>query len=115
MNSVTAEVLVMPSHYESFGMVALEAMACGTPVIASDVGGLGFLVQDGETGFTVPTGDVDAMCEKLSLLLGDDVLRERMGRRAAEVALSYGWDRVARQVVGVYEELTQRRSGTAGS
>ena len=49
-----AEVLVMPSFYESFGMVALEAMACGTPVIASQVGGLAFLVRDGETGFTVP-------------------------------------------------------------
>ncbi len=106
-----AEVLVMPSHYESFGMVALEAMACGTPVIASDVGGLGFLVQDGETGFTVPTGESDLMCEKLSLLLGDDALRARMGRRAAEVALSYRWDRIARQVVEVYDELTRRRQG----
>jgi D-inositol-3-phosphate glycosyltransferase len=104
-----AEVVVMPSHYESFGMVALEAMACGTPVIASDIGGLGFLVQDGETGFTIPDGEPDNLCEKLSLLLGDDVLRERMGRRAAEVALSYGWEKIARQVLGVYEELTRVR------
>ena len=77
-----AEVLVMPSHYESFGMVALEAMACGTPVIASDVGGLGFLVQDGETGYTVPDGEPDKLCEKLTLLLGDFNLREKMGARA---------------------------------
>ena len=56
----------MPSHYESFGMVALEAMACGTPVIASEVGGLGFLVQNGETGYTIPNGDPDVLCEKLS-------------------------------------------------
>ena len=54
-----AEVVVMPSHYESFGMVALEAMACGTPVIASQVGGLAFLVQDGVTGYTVPAEDHD--------------------------------------------------------
>ncbi len=101
-----AEVLVMPSHYESFGMVALEAMACGTPVIASDIGGLGFLVQDGETGFTIPDGDSDLLCEKLSSLLMDRALREQMGRRAAEVAQSYSWDNIARQIVGVYEEVT---------
>ncbi len=55
-----AEVVVMPSHYESFGMVALEAMACGTPVIASRVGGLAHLVKDGETGFFVPAQDPEA-------------------------------------------------------
>jgi D-inositol-3-phosphate glycosyltransferase len=100
-----AEVVVMPSHYESFGMVALEAMACGTPVIASDIGGLGFLVQDGETGYTIPDGEPDTMCEKLSLLLGDAQLRERMGRRAAEVAQSYAWENIAKQIVGIYQEL----------
>lgn len=100
-----AEVVVMPSHYESFGMVALEAMACGTPVIASDVGGLGFLVQDGETGYTIPDGDPDKLCEKLSLLLENPALRERMGRRAAEVAQSYDWEKIATQIAGVYEDL----------
>ncbi len=106
-----AEVLVMPSHYESFGMVALEAMACGTPVIASDVGGLGFLVQDGETGFTIPDGEPDTMCQKLSLLLGDAELRARMGQRAAEVALSYDWEKIAQQIVGVYDEVARVRAG----
>ena len=110
-----AEVVVMPSHYESFGMVALEAMACGTPVIASDIGGLGFLVQDGETGFTIPDGEPDTICEKLSLLLGDAELRERMGKRAAEVALSYAWPTIARQVVGVYEELVQGKEAAAAN
>ncbi len=100
-----AEVLVMPSHYESFGMVALEAMACGTPVIASDVGGLGFLVKDGETGYTVPDGEPDKLCEKLTLLLGDLALREKMGQRAVEVAQSYDWEKIAKQIVDVYEGL----------
>jgi D-inositol-3-phosphate glycosyltransferase len=100
-----AEVVVMPSHYESFGMVALEAMACGTPVIASDVGGLGFLVQDGETGYAIPNGEPDTLCEKLSMLLGDAQLREQMGRRAEEVAQSYDWEKIARQIAEVYEDL----------
>ncbi|MBI1794843.1 MAG: glycosyltransferase [Chloroflexi bacterium] len=106
-----AEVLVMPSLYESFGMVALEAMACGTPVIASEVGGLGFLVQDGETGFTVPDGEPDKLCEKLSLLLGDPHLRATMGRRAAEYALSYDWGKITAQIVDVYESLVNVKEG----
>jgi D-inositol-3-phosphate glycosyltransferase len=103
-----AEVLVMPSHYESFGMVALEAMACGTPVIASDVGGLGFLVQDGETGFTVPDGEPDKLCDKLSLLLGDRALREAMGKRAEQVACSYDWGNIASQMVALYQKLVDK-------
>ncbi len=102
-----AEVLVMPSHYESFGMVALEAMACGTPVIASQVGGLAFLVQDGITGFQVPDGDADALCAKLSLLLGNPALRLQMGQQAAGYARSYAWENIAVQVIKVYESLVQ--------
>jgi len=104
-----AEVVVMPSHYESFGMVALEAMACGTPVIASQVGGLAFLVQDGVTGYTVPDGDDDILCEKLALILGEESLRQRMGRNAAEYARNYDWEKIAKQIVGVYEELVGKR------
>jgi D-inositol-3-phosphate glycosyltransferase len=100
-----AEVVVMPSHYESFGMVALEAMACGTPVIASQVGGLAFLVQDGVTGYTVPTEDNEALCERLTALLGDENLRQKMGRNAAEYARNYDWEKITKQVVKVYKEL----------
>ena len=103
-----AEVLVMPSHYESFGMVALEAMACGTPVIASEVGGLGFLVQNGETGYTIPNGEPDVLCDRLSTLLNDANLREAMGRRAAEYAQSYTWDKIAAQIVNVYQALLNK-------
>ncbi len=104
-----AEVLIMPSHYESFGMVALEAMACGTPVIASEVGGLGFLVKNGETGYTIPNGEPDVLCEKLSTLLNDANLRETMGRCAAEYAQSYTWDKIAAQIVGVYQALLNKK------
>ncbi len=102
-----AEALVMPSLYESFGMVALEAMACGTPVIASEVGGLGYLVQNGETGYTVPDSEPDQLCEKLTWLLGDTELREAMGERAAEYAKNYAWDKIANQVIAVYNELVE--------
>lgn len=100
-----AEALVMPSLYESFGMVALEAMACGTPVIASEVGGLGYLVQNEVTGFTIPDSDPGALCEKLSAILNDAPLRETMGLRAAGYALDYAWEKVAAQIVDVYKEL----------
>ena len=102
-----ADVVVMPSFYESFGMVALEAMACGTPVIASQVGGLAFLVKDNETGFLVPEGDSAALCEKLTLLLGNEDMRQAMGACAAEHARYYDWQRIAAQVLDVYRELAQ--------
>lgn len=104
-----AEVLAMPSLYESFGMVALEAMACGTPVIASDVGGLGYLVQNGVTGFTIPDSDPEMLCEKLSLLLEDHDLRNEMGERAAEYASEYEWEKIASQIVGVYKEAAENK------
>ncbi|MBI5964246.1 MAG: glycosyltransferase [Chloroflexi bacterium] len=102
-----AEVVVMPSLYESFGMVALEAMACGTPVIASEVGGLGYLVQNDVTGYTIPDSEPEALCDKLSWLLGDAHLRETMGQRAAEYALGYAWENIAARIVEVYMGLVK--------
>jgi D-inositol-3-phosphate glycosyltransferase len=109
-----AEVVVVPSHYESFGMVALEAMACGTPVVASQVGGLAFLVKDGETGFTVPVGDPEALCVRLRSLLNDRELRRRMGQNAAAFAREYDWTRVAEQVIELYQKVVLAKS-KAGS
>ncbi|MFN8387033.1 MAG: glycosyltransferase [Anaerolineales bacterium] len=100
-----ADVVVMPSHYESFGMVALEAMACGTPVIASEVGGLAYLVRDGETGFTIPAEEPETLCEKLSWLLNDRELHDSMSKRAVEYAQDYAWEKIAKQIVDVYEGL----------
>ena len=104
-----ADILIMPSYYESFGMVALEAMACGTPVIASQVGGLAFLVQDGITGFVVPGGDVTALAKTLTKLIQQPELRARLGKQAAEYASWYSWDKIATRIKAVYEELINHR------
>jgi D-inositol-3-phosphate glycosyltransferase len=88
-------------------MVALEAMACGTPVIASEVGGLAYLVKDGETGFTIPDQEPDTLCEKISWLLNDRKLHAAMSRRAVEYAQDYAWEKIAKQILGVYESLAQ--------
>jgi len=100
-----AEVVVMPSHYESFGMVALEAMACGTPVIASRVGGLAHLIRDGETGFFVPAHDAEALAEKLRSIFVNHELRDQIGARAAEYAQGFCWEKITRQVLDVYQGL----------
>lgn len=100
-----AEVLIMPSHYESFGMVALEAMACGTPVVASQVGGLAFLVRDGVTGYVVPGGDPVALSERLIELVSQPDLRQRLGEQASAYARDYSWENITSRIVQVYNEV----------
>jgi D-inositol-3-phosphate glycosyltransferase len=102
-----AEVVVVPSHYESFGMVALEAMACGAPVVASQVGGLAFLIQDGVTGFTVPVDDPHALADRLGQLLCDPDLRHRLAEQAHAVAQNYAWENIAARVQGLYRSLLE--------
>jgi D-inositol-3-phosphate glycosyltransferase len=101
-----ADLLVMPSHYESFGMVALEAMACGTPVVASEVGGLAFLIKDGQTGFLFPGDDPNALCERLTTLITSPQARERMGQQAVAHAQQYQWKNIAEQLIEVYEAVS---------
>jgi D-inositol-3-phosphate glycosyltransferase len=105
-----AEAVVLPSHYESFGMVALEAMACGTPVVASQVGGLAFLVQDGVTGYTVPSTDVEALADRLTKLIEDPDLRTRLGDQAAALAQEYSWDIIAENILTHYQEVIAAHS-----
>jgi D-inositol-3-phosphate glycosyltransferase len=103
-----AEIVVMPSHYESFGMVALEAMACGTPVIASDVGGLSFSIEDGYNGYRVPHRDPQAMAEKIILLLKHRVLRDQLGEQARAWVQRYSWATIAEELLEVFEETVAR-------
>jgi D-inositol-3-phosphate glycosyltransferase len=99
-----AEAVVMPSHYESFGLVALEAMAMGTPVIASEVGGLAFLVKDGETGFHIPARDHEALAARLFDIINNPDCRHLLGKQAWANARQYDWNRIVRQMVRLYED-----------
>jgi len=100
-----ADVVVVPSHYESFGMVALEAMACGTPVVASQVGGLAYLIQNGETGFHVPDQDPVALSDQLLAIIENDELLESMSVNAAEYAKGFSWHVIANQIINLYKEI----------
>ncbi len=99
-----ADMLVMPSHYESFGMVSLEAMAMGTPVIASDVGGLAYLVQDGVNGFKVPQQDPQALADRIRALLEDDERRHLLGCQAWEFAQDFGWSQIVDRLRPIYAQ-----------
>lgn len=77
-------------------------MACGTPVIASQVGGLPFLVQDGVTGFVIPNGEPSLLAERLTQLILDADLRDRMGQQAIAHAQPYAWPEIAKQILQLY-------------
>jgi len=100
-----ADVCVVPSYYESFGLVAVEAMACGTPVVASRVGGLTSTVSDGETGYLIPWRCPEPFAERLELLLDNDELRASFGRAGREAVERFRWANVADAVAGIYDAL----------
>jgi len=107
---VAADATVLPSHYESFGMVALEAMACGIPVVASRVGGLQTTVRDGVTGLLAPESDPVALAGALDRLLGDPDLRFRLGREGVQWAARHRWPCIAEAVCREYAALVERAS-----
>ncbi len=101
-----ADVLLLPSEQESFGLAALEAMAVQVPVIASRVGGLPEVVDDGETGFLSAVGDLDKMAKDAVRLLTDPEFRRAMGKRARESAITrYSTDKIIPQYIEFYEQV----------
>jgi glycosyltransferase involved in cell wall biosynthesis len=113
----SAEVLVLPSvdrtcygrpvrTSELLGLVVLEAMASGTPVIASRIGGLPEVVEDGVTGFLVPPGNVGALHDRLAQMLGDHTLARRLGANARDTVLDrFTWAKVAERCLAAYANL----------
>jgi len=109
-----ADVLVMPSYTESFGLVAVEAQACGTPVIAASVGGLPVAVRDGVSGFLVDGHEPAAYARELRRFLAPSAapagtLAARMGEAAADHARRFGWDTAAAGTLDVYAAALQER------
>lgn len=100
-----ADVVAVPSHYESFGMVALEAMASGAAVVASNAGGLALTIEDGRSGLLFPPDDHVALAAQIERLLDNPALAAELRAGARRRAEEYGWPSLARRVIGLYEEL----------
>ncbi|MER3493996.1 MAG: glycoside hydrolase [Mastigocladus sp. ERB_26_2] len=105
-----ADVCVVPSHYEPFGLVAIEAMASNTPVVASDVGGLQFTVVPEETGLLAPPQDEDAFAVAIDRILANPQWREQLGKAGRKrVESKFSWNGVATQLSELYTQLLQAK------
>ena len=100
-----AEAIILPSRYESFGMVALEAMGCGTPVIASRVGGLQFTVEDGRTGLLFPEGNWRQLAERIREVIVCRPLKKKLGQTALGRVRKFSWPKIAKEILSVYSSF----------
>jgi len=100
----SADAFVLPSLFEPFGIVLLEAMAAGLPVIASRVGGIAEVVSDGKTGLLVQTGDSQSLANAVASLISDADLRRRLGAAGRVQAAGYSWDGIVPQILDVYHD-----------
>jgi glycosyltransferase involved in cell wall biosynthesis len=104
-----ADIFVTTPWYEPFGITPLEAMACGTPVVGADVGGIKYSVADGFTGYLVPPNDADALAAKLAQLYRDADLRKQFGRNAIDrVHEQFTWGKVAASIARLYQDVLSR-------
>ena len=103
-----SDLFLLPSLQESFGLSALEAMACGVPVVASNVGGLPEVVVDGVTGFLHPPSDVERMAESAIRILSDPALHARLAAAGQQLAVErFSADRIVPQYAALYERARQ--------
>jgi N-acetyl-alpha-D-glucosaminyl L-malate synthase BshA len=106
-----ADVFLLPSELESFGLAALEANACEVPVVASRIGGIPEVVTDGETGFMSEIGNIEKMSEDVVKLLNDEEMRREFGKRARESAISrYSTEKIIPQYITFYEKILNSKS-----
>jgi D-inositol-3-phosphate glycosyltransferase len=110
-----AEVVLVPSRSESFGLVALEAQACGTPVVAAAVGGLRHVVDDGRTGYLVEGHDPADHADRVLSILGSPQVARRMGDAGVTRSAGFSWDAAAGQMLDVYRELVGEATAPAES
>lgn len=107
-----ADVVTMPSHYESFGMAALEAIACGRPVVVTNAGGPACIVEDGVSGLLVPPDDPAALADRMERLLVDAEQRNVIAAAAHERATRFGWPKIACEILHVYCATLDRTTMT---
>jgi D-inositol-3-phosphate glycosyltransferase len=106
-----AQAVLLPSYNESFGLVGLEAQACGTAVVASTAAGLASVLRDGVSGFLVEGPDPAAYADRMRRLLEEPELAERMGRRGRRLAERFSWQRTADDLLARFEALVASQTG----
>jgi len=103
----SVDICIIPSRYEPFGIVCLEAMACGKPVVASNVGGLPYVIEDGKSGLLFERGNAKDLANKIIFLLQlqNEDLRNKMGEAGQERAKNFTWDKIAERTLKLYNDV----------
>lgn len=99
------DVFVLPSYWESFPMVILEAMGCGKPIISTNISGIPYAVTDQINGYLIKPGDIEALAEKIMVLLTNDELKQKMGEENLQKAKQFDWNEIAKKTVQIYQKI----------
>ena len=107
----SANILVLPSVWESLPIAVLEGMACGKPIIASNVGGIPYLVDEGVNGFLVRPGEVKELSDKIIKVLKNKKLQKSMGKASLKMSEDFEWSKIAEKTFKVYKEIAEEYKG----